>query len=149
MGVTMFQTHSNREHLAMMERILGPIPHRMIKRSRKKYFRHSKLDWDQYSSGGKYVRDNCKPLMRYVRHKEDPEHQDLVDLIARMLQYDPLKRISLAEAINHPFFDQLPPGIRFSSVPPRYESESPEVQECKEDQDLRPRNHHRRKSTRA
>ena len=63
MGVTMFQTHSNREHLAMMERILGPIPHRMIKRSRKKYFRHSKLDWDQYSSGGKYVRDNCKPLM--------------------------------------------------------------------------------------
>ncbi|CAH2215931.1 jg27357 [Pararge aegeria aegeria] len=25
-GNTLFQTHDNREHLAMMERILGPIP---------------------------------------------------------------------------------------------------------------------------
>ena len=28
LGVTLFQTHDNREHLAMMERILGPIPYR-------------------------------------------------------------------------------------------------------------------------
>ena len=25
-GFTLFQTHDNREHLAMMERILGPFP---------------------------------------------------------------------------------------------------------------------------
>jgi len=114
MGVTMFQTHDNREHLAMMERILGTIPERMIKRSRKhKYFYHNKLDWDQHSSAGKYVRDNCKPLMRYIRHKDDQKHIDLVDLIARMLEYDPSKRISLAEAITHQFFDPLDPSIRF------------------------------------
>lgn len=110
----MFQTHDNREHLAMMERILGTIPERMIKRSRKhKYFYHNKLDWDQHSSAGKYVRDNCKPLMRYIRHKDDQKHIDLVDLIARMLEYDPSKRISLAEAITHQFFDPLDPSIRF------------------------------------
>jgi len=64
MGITMFQTHDNREHLAMMERILGPLPTRMIKKSRKqKYFYHGRLDWDDLSSAGKYVRDNCKPLM--------------------------------------------------------------------------------------
>ena len=28
----MFQTHENLEHLAMMERVLGPIPHHMLKR---------------------------------------------------------------------------------------------------------------------
>lgn len=28
LGITLFQTHDNREHLAMMERILGPIPYR-------------------------------------------------------------------------------------------------------------------------
>lgn len=28
------QTHDNREHLAMMERILGPIPSRMIRKTR-------------------------------------------------------------------------------------------------------------------
>ena len=26
LGFTLFQTHDNREHLAMMEKILGPIP---------------------------------------------------------------------------------------------------------------------------
>ena len=31
MGITMFQTHDNLEHLAMMERILGPLPTHMIK----------------------------------------------------------------------------------------------------------------------
>ena len=31
MGITMFQTHDNLEHLAMMERILGLIPTHMIK----------------------------------------------------------------------------------------------------------------------
>lgn len=30
-GTTLFQTHDNREHLAMMERILGTIPYRMAK----------------------------------------------------------------------------------------------------------------------
>ena len=30
LGFTLFQTHDNREHLAMMEKILGPIPERYI-----------------------------------------------------------------------------------------------------------------------
>lgn len=31
LGITLFQTHDNREHLAMMERILGQIPYRMAR----------------------------------------------------------------------------------------------------------------------
>ncbi|XP_026582031.1 dual specificity protein kinase CLK2-like, partial [Pseudonaja textilis] len=63
MGFTLFQTHDNREHLAMMERILGPIPSRMIRKTRKqKYFYHGHLDWDENTSAGRYVRENCKPL---------------------------------------------------------------------------------------
>lgn len=47
----------------MMERILGTIPYRMAKKTRKtKYFYHGKLDWDERSSAGRYVRENCKPL---------------------------------------------------------------------------------------
>lgn len=34
MGITLFQTHDNREHLAMMERILGGIPYRMGRRTK-------------------------------------------------------------------------------------------------------------------
>jgi len=85
MGITMFQTHDNREHLAMMERILGPIPSRMIKRSRKqKYFYHNRLDWDEHSSAGKYVRENCKPLM-VSRCKQSSKKVQFVDLFWRKL----------------------------------------------------------------
>nr|CAD7595541.1 unnamed protein product [Timema genevievae] len=62
LGITLFQTHDNREHLAMMERILGPIPYRMARKTKTKYFYHGKLDWDEKSSAGRYVRENCKPL---------------------------------------------------------------------------------------
>jgi CDC-like kinase len=116
MGITMFQTHDNHEHLAMMERILGPIPPHMIKRTKKtKYFRKGRLDWDSHSTAGKYVRDNCKPLMRYCRRKEEPEHIKFFDLIARMLEYEPSRRMNLAESLKHPFFDNLPADKKLTS----------------------------------
>ncbi|XP_055587115.1 uncharacterized protein LOC129739662 isoform X2 [Uranotaenia lowii] len=106
-GVTLFQTHDNREHLAMMERILGTIPYRMARKTRTKYFHHGKLDWDEKSSAGRYVRDNCNPLHRYVL-AETPEHLQLFDIIRRMLEYDPANRITLDDALRHPFFAKLP-----------------------------------------
>lgn len=33
-GKALFQTHENLEHLAMMERVLGPIPEHMARRSK-------------------------------------------------------------------------------------------------------------------
>ncbi|KAM4690192.1 dual specificity protein kinase CLK2 isoform 2-T2 [Rhinophrynus dorsalis] len=106
-GFTLFQTHDNREHLAMMERILGPIPSRMIRKTRKqKYFYHGHLDWDENTSAGRYVRENCKPLRRYMM-SEAEEHHQLFDLIEGMLEYEPSKRITLAESLKHPFFSSL------------------------------------------
>ena len=32
---------------------------------------------------------------------------DAVDLVSRMLQYAPLKRVTAAQAMMHPFFDEL------------------------------------------
>ncbi|GFR87538.1 dual specificity protein kinase CLK2, partial [Elysia marginata] len=62
-GYTLFQTHDNKEHLAMMERILGSMPYRMAKKTKKqKYFYRGTLDWDEKSSAGRYVRDTCRPL---------------------------------------------------------------------------------------
>ncbi|CAL4085455.1 unnamed protein product, partial [Meganyctiphanes norvegica] len=108
LGITLFQTHDNREHLAMMERILGPIPYRMGRKTRTKYFYHGKLDWDEKSSAGRYVRENCKPLRSY-QMSSDEDHRMLFDLITKMLEYEPAQRISLAEALRHPLFDKLPP----------------------------------------
>ncbi|XP_038624605.1 dual specificity protein kinase CLK2 isoform X2 [Tachyglossus aculeatus] len=107
-GFTLFQTHDNREHLAMMERILGPIPSRMIRKTRKqKYFYRGRLDWDENTSAGRYVRENCKPLRRYLT-SEAEEHHQLFDLIEGMLEYEPAKRLALGEALQHPFFARHP-----------------------------------------
>ncbi|XP_063986869.1 dual specificity protein kinase CLK2 isoform X3 [Diachasmimorpha longicaudata] len=111
LGITLFQTHDNREHLAMMERILGTIPHRMARKTKTKYFYHGKLDWNDNSSAGRYVRDNCKPLHRYLLC-EDEEHRQLFDLIQHMLDYEPSQRITLKDALSHPFFDSLPASQR-------------------------------------
>ncbi|XP_033221930.1 dual specificity protein kinase CLK2 isoform X2 [Belonocnema kinseyi] len=112
LGITLFQTHDNREHLAMMERILGSIPHNMARKTKTKYFYHGKLKWDDKSSAGRYVRDNCKPLHRYLL-SEDEDHKQLFDLVQQMLNYDPSQRITLKDALTHPFFDALPTSQRF------------------------------------
>ncbi|XP_046655366.1 serine/threonine-protein kinase Doa-like isoform X2 [Daphnia pulicaria] len=114
LGVTLFQTHDNREHLAMMERILGPIPYRMGRKTKTKYFYHGRLDWDEKSSAGRYVRENCKPLKRYQVSDEE-DHVLLFDLIQRMLEYEPSQRIALTEALKHPFFDKIAPHLRLGA----------------------------------
>uniref|UniRef100_A0A1B0CGX8 dual-specificity kinase n=1 Tax=Lutzomyia longipalpis TaxID=7200 RepID=A0A1B0CGX8_LUTLO len=111
LGITLFQTHDNREHLAMMERILGVIPYRMAKKTKTKYFYHGKLNWDDKSSAGRYVRDHCKPLEKYMLSKSS-DHVQLFDLIKKMLEYEPSQRITLGEALRHPFFAKLPPHQR-------------------------------------
>ena len=38
-GHTLFQTHDNREHLAMMERILGqPMPYHMVRKTKTRHY---------------------------------------------------------------------------------------------------------------
>ncbi|OQV20120.1 Serine/threonine-protein kinase Doa [Hypsibius exemplaris] len=116
-GVTLFQTHDNREHLAMMERILGPLPSRMTRKSPTTYYRHGKLDWDKKTSPGQYVQQHCKPLKKYMR-KEDEETVQLFDLIEKMLEYDPDKRLRLSAAMDHPYFEKLRPEEKLHRIVP-------------------------------
>ncbi|XP_056301197.1 dual specificity protein kinase CLK2-like isoform X1 [Pseudoliparis swirei] len=103
-GFTMYQTHDNKEHLAMMESIQGPVPQRMIQSSvKQKYFLRGRLNWNECSKAGRYVKAKCKPLRKYLL-SHGTEHHQLFDLLDRMLGYEPSTRISLSTALRHPFF---------------------------------------------
>ena len=118
LGITLFQTGSDREHLAMMEHILGELPGRMGAKSRIKYFTsNGHLVWDEDSSDGRYVRKNCKPLRKYIPQemRGNEAWQDMFDLIRKMLIYEPSRRLTLNEALRHRFFDKLRPEGRFST----------------------------------
>ncbi|WOL09256.1 serine/threonine-protein kinase AFC1 [Canna indica] len=109
-GKTLFQTHENLEHLAMMERVLGPLPQHMVTRADRrseKYFRPGlQLDWPEGATSSESTRAVCKlpRLHNLVARHADHSAADLIDLLEGLLHYDPAKRIKAREALTHPFF---------------------------------------------
>ncbi|KAG2325046.1 hypothetical protein Bca4012_039534 [Brassica carinata] len=109
-GEALFQTHENLEHLAMMERVLGPLPPHMVLRADRRsdrYFRRgAKLDWPE----GATSRDSLKAVWKLPRlpnlimQHVDHSAGDLIDLLLGLLRYDPTERLKAREALNHPFF---------------------------------------------
>ena len=47
---------------------------------------------------------------------DEDEHKQLFHLIQRMLEYEPSMRITLKDALNHPFFDPLPASCRLHDI---------------------------------
>ena len=45
---------------------------------------------------------------------DEQDHQQLFDLIEKMLEYDPKRRITLIETLRHPFFERLLPEQRLN-----------------------------------
>ncbi|KAL3317316.1 CAAX prenyl protease 1 [Cichlidogyrus casuarinus] len=107
-GKCMFMTHDNLEHLAMMERIIGPIPKEMIRQSPKtSLFYKGRLDWNTSSSDDQYVRKHLKPLGQYWFKSFDRQFRLAFDLIREMLVYQPCKRLHIQDAFSHPFLQSV------------------------------------------
>lgn len=114
-GETLFQTHEDMEHLAMMQQLLGPFPESLVRRSdsnSKRHFRHNyELNWPDGASSRKSIRAvrRLLKLQKWIEEVGDksirPHLEDFVDLISKLLWYEPEKRISAKNALKHPFFD--------------------------------------------
>jgi len=118
-GDALFQTHDNLEHLAMMEKVCGTkIEARIVKQVQKadhkgnvnsaaNYFKGNKLDYPNT--------ETSKASRKYVlAMKKLPDiipantafNRAFLDLLKRIFVYDPNKRISAREALNHPWFHE-------------------------------------------
>ncbi|XP_061339370.1 serine/threonine-protein kinase AFC3 isoform X2 [Gastrolobium bilobum] len=109
-GGALFQTHENLEHLAMMERVLGPLPEHMVRRSNRgaeKYFRNgSRLNWPE----GAVSRESIHAVKKLAQLKDivsrhvDSSRSSFTDLLHGLLTYDTTKRLTARQALDHPFF---------------------------------------------
>ncbi|XP_034201038.1 serine/threonine-protein kinase AFC3 isoform X2 [Prunus dulcis] len=110
--VELCATHENLEHLAMMERVLGPLPQQMTRRANndaEKYFRRgARLNWPLGAVSRESIRavkklDCLKDLIsRHVGSSK--ASSSLTDLLYGLLKYDPSERLTARQALDHPFF---------------------------------------------
>ncbi|KAB5519757.1 hypothetical protein DKX38_024093 [Salix brachista] len=111
-GEALFQTHENLEHLAMMERVLGPVPQHMVVRADRraeKYFRRGmRLDWPEGATSRESMKAVTKlpRLPNLIMQHVDHSAGELIDLLQGLLRYDPAERLKAREALRHPFFSR-------------------------------------------
>jgi serine/threonine protein kinase len=113
-GRLLFSTHDSLEHLALMERCLGPFPSGMTRGGHApKYFHRStgKLRyWDSPES------DSLAHVsrMRKLEFMIHPRDNVFLRFIRSLLEFDPARRAQARDALNDPFFT----GVRGFKDPP-------------------------------
>eukprot|EP00210_Caulerpa_lentillifera_P001579 g1517.t1 len=116
-GLPLFITKDDLEHLAMMEQVLGTIPEALVrkcgKRTRKFFFRE-RLNWPRGPCADTMVANvrkltKLKYMIQELADKSMHERiSPFLDLVKGLLEFNPEKRLTAKEALQHPFFTQLP-----------------------------------------
>ncbi|VDB89818.1 unnamed protein product [Peniophora sp. CBMAI 1063] len=108
-GIALFQTHDNLEHLAMMEMVMGRMPDRFARagaRAKPEFFKDgAKLAWPapKTSKTSKKEVRSTRSLPEIIP-PTDSVNRQFLDLVRRLLAFDPAERISVREALQHPYF---------------------------------------------
>nr|ABV22242.1 serine/threonine kinase [Karlodinium veneficum] len=109
-GELLFRTHANLEHLALMEKIIAPLPQYMFDDAstlaKQECLVEDRGHWELRRSelmsdaaASKKLR-TVKPLADLVLH----EHRSLVQCAALILRPEPNERPPATEVLKHPFF---------------------------------------------
>eukprot|EP00928_Gymnodinium_smaydae_P089605 TRINITY_DN73546_c0_g1_i1.p1 TRINITY_DN73546_c0_g1~~TRINITY_DN73546_c0_g1_i1.p1 ORF type:complete len:531 (+),score=95.62 TRINITY_DN73546_c0_g1_i1:115-1707(+) len=114
-GELLFGTHENAEHLALMERVLAPLPPKMLAEASKAvrsefltYAHHAsewRLNWPAIastSSSERHVQEQGK-LSDLLATSE---HRSFADFVGHLLTADPAIRPSAEAALQHSFFSK-------------------------------------------
>lgn len=99
------------EPLAVQEGRSGPPggKHWLLEPCSKASQRPGDLQWPPWPR--RHTAAPCVPEQSYML-EDALEHVQLFDLMRKMLEFDPAQRITLAEALLHPFFAGLTPEER-------------------------------------
>lgn len=111
-GNQLFETHEEMEHLALMERIIGPLPTTLIffapRNAKDKWFVSGtsgfRLAWPENASSSSSLKhvSSQRPL-----HQQLPSiHTGLSDFCSDLLVLDPSARKSADEMLRHPFLSR-------------------------------------------
>jgi dual-specificity kinase len=132
-GVALYQTHDNLEHLAMMEMVMGPMSDRFARQGttqKAEYFKgHNKLDWPPAKATRQSKKDVkatkalevrlarigiVRPYYNYDTQQIivpiDNYNRAFLDLVRKLLGFDPADRIRVRDALKHPYFSTAPPN---------------------------------------
>lgn len=110
LGELLFATHDNAEHLALMERAVGPFPRDMLRRATANADVFDSYGWHRMGGGTLsssslgHVR-KMGPLEGLVTERDRPS--GLVGLLRALLTIDPERRAVAREALSSPFCSQI------------------------------------------
>ncbi|KAF8525824.1 CMGC/CLK protein kinase [Hysterangium stoloniferum] len=113
-GQALFQTHDNLEHLAMMEAVMGRMPDKFARagaRSKPEFFKEgAKLAWPTSKSSRQSKKDvKATKSLSDIIASSDTLNRHFLDLVKKLLTFDPAHRITVADALKHPYFTIKPP----------------------------------------
>ena len=107
-GELLFATHDNIEHLALIERIIGPFPRRMIKAA-KTTGSQSDIAKEAFDSDGRHRMDRTLPPESASFVRQSPRLERLIrnpgdawflDLLRKILVIDPNERATAHECLQ-------------------------------------------------
>ena len=108
-GTHVFELAHDDVHLAMMQRLLGPLPKSLLRRG---YANRNQYNLNLLSADktGAIVlspcrRDGHEMVQKVMPLSEMMSDATLLDLLQQMLAYEPDDRIAACDAMNHKFFD--------------------------------------------
>ncbi len=116
-GDVLFQTHENLEHLALMEKTLGPMPASVVEEARrgKKYFLDGRLLWPINASSDESVEMVSKATSLRDQFGQHPE---FVSLIEGCLTAVKSERLNAVECLSHPYFEPVLKSGKFAHLVP-------------------------------
>jgi dual-specificity kinase len=114
-GEALYQTHENVEHLKMMDTTLGSLPTHMLRKCvnevKDLFDKNGQVKWAEWAGNDRKKLRAVHRLTRIQSHLEahsdkevKPHVKVISDLICKLMAYEPSRRLTAAEALQHAFF---------------------------------------------